>query len=74
MNYWQNRSFEITKEIFTDSESYVKFIHNEYEKAIAELDGRILNHLNAMSSEQGVSLAETTNYLVKPKEWTYRSL
>lgn len=63
MNYWQNRSFEITKEIFTDSESYVKFIHNEYEKAIAELDGRILNHLNAMSSEQGVSLAETNKLL-----------
>jgi len=63
MNYWQNRSFEITKEIFTDSESYVKFIHNEYEKAIAELDGKILNHLNAMSSEQGVSLAETNKLL-----------
>ncbi|EHL11098.1 hypothetical protein HMPREF9629_00635 [Peptoanaerobacter stomatis] len=63
MNYWQNRSFEITKEIFTDSESYVKFIHNEYEKAIAELDGRILNHLNAMSSEQGVSLAEANKLL-----------
>ena len=63
MNYWQNRSFEITKEIFADSESYVKFIHNEYEKAIAELDGRILNHLNAMSSEQGVSLAEANKLL-----------
>lgn len=63
MNYWQNRSFEITKKIFADSESYVKFIHNEYEKAIAELDGRILNHLNAMSSEQGVSLAEANKLL-----------
>lgn len=63
MNYWQNRSFEITKEIFADSESYVKFIHKEYEKSIAELDGRILNHLNAMSSEQGVSLSEANKLL-----------
>ena len=63
MNYYQKRSFDITKEIFADSEAYVKFIYKEYEKAITELDEKILNHLNAISTEQGVSLAEANKLL-----------
>lgn len=58
MSYWEERSFELTKEIFQDSEDYVKFLHKEYQTSMNVLNNELSKHMNAIMKEQGMSIEE----------------
>lgn len=58
MSYWEERSFELTKEIFQDSEDYVKFVHKEYQTSMNVLNNELSKHMNAIMKEQGMSIEE----------------